>query len=1196
MTDPKQPEFSDAGDESKSSTAEGEDGDLAHRTVDKQFAGLIVGIGASAGGIEALKTFFSKMPTDSGMTFVVVQHLDPNYESALASIIADRTAMSVSFVEDGAAVAPNQVYVIPPDATLTIKDGLLRLAHPAAPADRRVAVNTFLTSLAADQGESAVGIILSGFGSDGTLGIAAIKEHGGLTISQAEFDHHAKQGMPQSATSGGFVDHVLPVEDMPQALVDYRKHRTTCDADKGPDGIRQDLPSRLGEICAALHIKLGHDFSDYKTGTLMRRIQRRMHVLQTDQVADYVEQLRTLPHEAELLFRELLISVTRFFRDRDAFDALEAKVIPLLLADPAATDTVRVWVAGCATGEEAYSVAILLKECLARLGSRRQLQVFATDVDDRAIAVARSGLYPASIASDIIAERLDTYFVREDDSYRIAKDIREACLFSTHDLVRDPPFSRIHLVCCRNLLIYFEPQLQQRALATFHYALRRGGYLFLGLSESIASQTQLFTPLDKHHRLYVPCKAAPSLSSFPLSRAADVPPRSAMRPVIDDIDRQAARAMAPYAPAFFVVSRQHDILRFSGQTAKFVQPASGVATLNLFSLIHTDLRTAVRSALKEARATGQRVLHEKLSFENGDRCQYANLIVEPIAGAGDEGLFVVAFQDAGSSGSVLEQAADGLHEGIEAFQALTRETISLRERLRDVTEKFEAASEELQSSNEEYLSASEELQSANEELETSKEELQSLNEELQTINAELNNRNDSLVRSNSDLANLFDSTSIATLFLDRELRIRRFTPRLLDIFSLRDGDEGRPISDIVSHLTRDGLGHDVRQVLRTLAVCEREVAMADGRASYLMQVRPYRDLNDVIDGVVITFVDLTERKKHEQAQSRLAAIVDSSQDAIIGHNLDAIVTSWNEGATRLFGTSAAEAVSHSMPDLVRRSLPWDWSHLLASLQRGEQLPRFECTGTGGHGQTIELAVTLSPVREMDGRVTGVSLVARDISARKAAEQKAALLLGELDHRVKNILAIVTAVIAQTLKTTATPVAFAFEVNGRIEAIAKAHNLLTQSGQGEVSLRAILDTELAPYSTSDGHIVLEGVDIALTPRAGLALAMALHELVSNSVKYGALSASSGKLVIVWRISKTAEAVMLILTWIEAGGPLVTVPTRRGFGTTLIERALAHELDAEVSREFAPSGLRCTIAIPFDDEIGRLVQVDPDGRPS
>ncbi len=1164
-----------------------------------QRTGLVVGIGASAGGIDAFKAFFAELPADAGMAFVIVQHLDPDYESSLVAIVAGYTAMPVRLAEDGAAVGPNQVFVIPPDAILTIKAGLLCVARSAAPAARRTSINTFLTSLAEDQGEDAVGIILSGYGSDGALGIAAIKEHGGLTLSQAEFDHHAKSGMPQSAASGGFVDHVLPVGDMAAALLNYRDHRAICDAAKGPDGIRQDLPSHLATICAVLHSRLGRDFSQYKSGTLMRRIQRRMHVHQTDEVPAYIEQLRALPHEADLLFRELLISVTRFFRDREAFEALEARIVPDLMADPRSVEPIRVWVAGCATGEEAYSIAILLKEGLARSECRCPVQIFATDVDDRAIAFARAGLYPGTIVSDLSADRLERNFVKEDGSYRVAKDIREMCLFSTHDLVKDPPFSKLDLVSCRNLLIYFEPQLQQRVIVTFHYALRPGRHLLLGPSESIAAQSHLFAPFDKRHRLYARRDTTASFPPFSLSRSAEDKAlvKRAGLPASDDIDRRAARAIARYAPAYLVVDRQHDILRFSGQTAKYIEPVMGVASLHLFSLLHRDLRTMVRAALKEAAATGERVLHEAVSFEAGEQYEAVNLIVEPLPGAETGGLFVVAFQEVGPAApAVREPAAPGMHDrNGDAAEALSREVQGTKERLRNVTEELEAANEELQSSNEEYLSVNEELQSANEELETSKEELQSLNEELQTINAELNNRNDSLVRSNSDLANLFDSTSIATLFLDNDLRIRRFTPRLLEIFKVREGDEGRPIGDIVTHLTRDGgLGRDVRQVLRTLAPVEREVAVAEGGMSYLMQVRPYRDLNNVIDGAVITFVDISERKKHEQARARLAAIVESSQDAIISHDLDGIVTSWNAGAEQLLGTPASKAIGQSMPKLLEAAEPAGWPDMLSRLRGGERIAHFECARTAQDGRSVDISVTVSPVREGDGRIVGASLVARDISERKAAEQKAALLLGELDHRVKNILAIVSAVVSQTLKTSTSPEAFAVEVKGRIQAIAKAHSLLTQSGQGEMLLRAIVATELAPYDRGAGNIVVTGGDVALTPKAGLALAMAVHELASNAAKYGALSTTAGHLTVAWDVTEDAGQRALTLAWTECGGPAVQPPTRRGFGTVLIERTLTHELDAEVKQEFLAAGLCCSVAMPLTEEVGRVrVAGEPRG---
>ena len=417
---------------------------------------LVVGVGASAGGIDAYKAFFSNLPANTGMAFVLVQHLDPTHESALVQIIGTYTPMPVHLAIDGMDVKPNEIYVIPPDAILTIKGGILHVTRSALPAARRAAINTFLVSLAEDQGRNAIGIILSGYGSDGTIGIGAIKEHGGLTLSQAEIDHHAKSGMPQSAVLSGFVDHVLPAEGMAAALLHYQSRRTIFEAAEGPDCIREDLASRVTTICAVLNARLGRDFTQYKSGTLMRRIQRRMHVLQMEDVSAYIEHLRTQQHEATLLFRELLIGVTRFFRDSDAFDALAAKVLAGLMVDQVNPDPIRVWVVGCATGEEAYSVAILLKEAKARLSSRRPVQIFATDIDERSIEVARAGLYPETIEADVSAERLAANFVKESGRYRISKDVREMCLFSRHDLIKEPPFSRLQLITCRNLMIYFE--------------------------------------------------------------------------------------------------------------------------------------------------------------------------------------------------------------------------------------------------------------------------------------------------------------------------------------------------------------------------------------------------------------------------------------------------------------------------------------------------------------------------------------------------------------------------------------------------------------------------------------------------------------------------------------------------------------------------------------------------------------------
>jgi two-component system CheB/CheR fusion protein len=614
---------------------------------------------------------------------------------------------------------------------------------------------------------------------------------------------------------------------------------------------------------------------------------------------------------------------------------------------------------------------------------------------------------------------------------------------------------------------------------------------------------------------------------------------------------------------------------------------SGVASLNLFALLHTDLRAIVRAALRQAAETGTRVVHESFIVEAGDQTETINLIVEPLPDRIGEPLYVVAFQEVSRAASATGDAAakaDGSDSNNQT-ESLTRQLTETKVRLRSIEEELRAAHEELQSTNEEYLSVNEELQSTNEELETSKEELQSLNEELQTINAELNHRNDSLVRSNSDLANLLDSTSIATLFLDNDLRIRRFTPRLLEIFKVRDGDEGRPITDIVTHLTRDGLGGDVQQVLRTLAPVEREVTVENG-LSYLMQVRAYRDVNNVIDGAVVTFVDISERKKHEQASALLAAIVESSEDAIVSHDLDGTVTSWNGGAEQLFGYSASEAIGQSLSLLLHEALPDDWPHMLAKLEMGEQIGHFDSTRTVRNGRSVDVSVKVSPLRDSGGRIVGASMVARDISERRRAEEKSALLLGELDHRVKNILAVVSAVVFQTLKTSSSPQAFAADINGRIGAIAKAHSLLTDSGLGEMSLRTIIETELAPYDHDGRNIAITGRGVALTPKAGLAVAMAIHELASNAAKYGALSTPLGRLSVDWKTTGNPGDHKLTLHWTEAAGPAVEMPKRRGFGTTLIERSLAHEFDAEVDREFDPAGLHCTIAMPLTEDVGRL----------
>ena len=1157
---------------------------------------LIVGIGASAGGLEAFRAFFACMPADSGMAFVLVQHLAPDHRSMLVELLGTSTVMSVTEAEDGMPVAPNRVFVIPPDATLTIKDGILRVSTPAPAREHRRPIDTFFCTLAEDQGESAVCIILSGAGSDGTLGLSTIKEHGGLTLAQAEADHIAMSGMPRSAADTGLVDHVMPIDEMPAQLVEYQRHLIRVGARKGPDGTRQDMTDHLVRICALLRSELGHDFSQYKEKTLIRRVQRRMQVLRIDTVPEYIQRLRKEPRERELLFRELLIGVTRFFRDPEAFEALAESVIPQLLVNRGADDPIRVWVPGCATGEEAYSIAILLKEAMARLEVAPEVQIFATDINDQAVEIARTGRYRKTAIAGLSPERLERWFVDEGDHWCTVKHIREMCIFSVHSLIKDPPFSRLDLISCRNLLIYLESDLQTRVIRTFHYALRPGGHLLLGSSETVTRQAELFSTLDKKHRIFKRRDAAAvSLPSFPLSGAIPGGPAGpavahAAAPAADRIDAGARRVIEKYAPAYVVIDSRHEILRFAGEIGKYLQPSPGVATLNLFTILQKELRPAAQTAIQQAIRSQQRSVYESLAVDIDGKSRFVNLIVEALPGAEDEAqLYVVAFQDVARFGKDRDAEAPEATAGtgMAAVQELERELRAVKAQFQVAIDELERTNEELKSANEEYQSVNEEFQSTNEELETSKEEQQSINEELQTVNAELSSKNDALGRANSDLQNLLESTQIATLFLDGDLRIKSFTPAITDIFHLRDSDRGRPITEIVARLSYADLKRDVNKVLRTLSVIEQEVRIPDDGATFIMRVRPYRTVDNIIDGVVITFVDITERKRHEVDLARLAAIVESSQEAIIGHALDGRITSWNGGAEAIFGYTATEAVGQPLAILLPEHKFEEMPRIIEKLKRGERIEHFEIAEVRKGGARIDVSLTISPVRDSSGAVIAASTIARDVSERRRAADHKNLLIAELDHRVKNILAIITSLIAQTLRNGGSPETFATIIAGRVQALSRVHSLLTRSDWSMVPLCDIVLGELAPYRTPrpGENIVVDGDDVLLTPKATLSLGMALHELATNAVKHGALSVPEGRVEVTWSVTNAIDP-QVTLDWIETGGPLVTLPTRRGFGSDLIERTLTHELAAAVTRDFPATGARCRIVFPLTDKTGHV----------
>ncbi|AMJ62094.1 chemotaxis protein CheB [Bosea sp. PAMC 26642] len=1155
-------------------------------------AGLIVGIGASAGGLEAFKVFFEHLSPDSGMAFVLVQHLSPDHESVLTDILGRGAPIPVVEARDGMRVDPNHVYVIPPDATLTIEAGHLRVLKPAPPRANRRPIDSFFASLAKDQGDNAVSIILSGVGSDGSAGLAAVKESGGLTIAQAEFDHHAMPGMPQSAVATGLVDYVLPVEEMAAKLIDYRDHLTRVANRKDGDGTRTDAAEHLATVLSVLRAKTGHDFAKYKIKTVTRRIQRRMQVLQTDSVPAYIKFLREDPGEPELLFRDLLIGVTEFFRDPEAFHGLSAAIAAIL---DGGAQSLRVWAPACSTGEEVYSLAITIREIIDARGTPVDVQIFGTDIDDKAIEIARTGRYLRT--TGISPERLERWFYEDEGAFRPTRQIRGMCIFSVHNVTKDPPFSRLDIISCRNVMIYMDVDLQDRVLRTFHYALKSNGLLFLGLSEGISAHAQLFTLRDKAAHIFQRRDGDAAFPTMPMPSQAPAPNRLAGdlgRESGDRIDRAVRIALARHSPVFLVVDRQSNILRYSGgEVARYLEPSAGVASLSLLSNLRKNLRIAVRTALQSVVQTGEGVVIDNVSVVVEGRQRMLNVIVEPVQNTGGEQVYVVAFQEIRTAAVEPSRAADGSLRSPEA-QVADEELRSARAQLHATIGDLETANEEMKSSAEEYQSVNEELQSTNEELQTSKEEMQSINEELQTVNAEMMAKNDLLSILNSDLQNLLDSTQIATIFLDENLRIKNFTPGMADIFSLRENDRGRPLTDIVSLLAYDDLRRDVAKVLRELTVMERELELHDRGATFVMRIRPYRSIERVVDGVVITFIDVTERKDAERARGvserRFSAIVNQATVGVAETNAAGQFLLTNTAFEKMAGRSAGELQRLRRQDLIN------------SDEAKEITERFnQATGDGQpfeaeyrirrvDGTTVWVHDSVTVLGDSDGHASSVISVTLGIDERKRAEERAALLLGELDHRVKNILAIVSSIVAQTLKANPSPEAFSETIAGRIAAITRAHSLLTNRGAGSVgTLRDLVDTELEPYQGRDLRI--DGPPIALTPKAGLSVAMAIHELASNAAKYGSLSDPKGQLAVSWSVTGSPDR-QLRLSWTESGGPPVPgAPARRGFGTTLIERSLGFEFDAEVLRSFPPGGVVCTIVLPFTSEVGELLPAAP-----
>jgi two-component system CheB/CheR fusion protein len=837
----------------------------------------IVGLGASAGGFEALEQFLSHVPQQCGLGFVVVQHLDPTRDGVLVELLQRNSAMPVVQIRDRMKVEADHVYVIPPNKDLSILHGVLHLLEPTAPRGLRLPIDFFFRSLADDQHERGLGVILSGMGSDGTLGLRAIKEKAGAAFIQtpasAKFD-----SMPRMAIEAGLADVVAPADELPSKIINYLKHVPSSLWSN--ETIDEKKQSALEKITILLRGQSGHDFSLYKKGTIHRRIERRMGLHQIAKIADYVRYLRENPQETELLFKELLIGVTSFFRDPAVWEQLKDMVIPDLFSARPQGGVLRAWIAGCSTGEEAYSLAIVFKEALERAKPAKNftLKIFATDLDKDAIDKARAAAYPANIRQDVSEKRLRRFFLKnEHGGYSVKKEIREMIIFAPQNLVMHAPFTKLDFVTCRNLLIYLDADLQKKLMPLFHYSLNSGGILLLGSAETVGVATNLFTPLPGKTRLYRRLDTPPQLnliefpSSFVLPRMATVGVSTDQPlPAAPNLQSLADQVLLQhFAPAAVLVTNAGDILYFSGKTGKYLEPAAGKANLSLFAMSREGIGDALSEAFHKAIRQKVVVNLKHLKVETDGGTQVVDITVQPMTHPEAlRGMVMVIFTDVAKESAVKMPSSSARATTHNArLSAMAQELRKSHEELQSSRDEMQTSQEELKSTNEELQSMNEELQSTNEELMTSKEEMQSMNEELQTVNHEMQAKVDELSHASDDMKNLLDSTEIATLFLDDELLVRRFTPQTTNIIKLIPGDVGRPITDITTALEYPGLVEDCQKVLRTLVYVEKQVAARDKRW-FTVRVMPYRTQDNRISGVVITFADITATKKLEAAAKK----------------------------------------------------------------------------------------------------------------------------------------------------------------------------------------------------------------------------------------------------------------------------------------------------------------------------------------
>ncbi|WP_343527096.1 chemotaxis protein CheB [Sphingomonas sp.] len=1120
----------------------------------------VVGIGASAGGLEALREMLTPAHAPTGMAFVVVQHLDPNHESMLAQLLDRHTNLEVRQCEGSERIEADRVYIIPPGRGLAIRGGVLELTDFVQPRGLRRPIDDFFLSLASDQQANAACVILSGTGADGTTGLRAIKENGGVSVVQkpesARYD-----GMPLSAVGTGLVDFVKPAGEILDCLRAFFARRIGEPKDQEAEVVAD----HVDDLCRVLRNAIGHDFSGYKRTTLVRRVERRMHVLGIATGSAYLARVKSDADECEALFRDLLINVTRFFRDAELFDILRTKAIEPLLHGRDPDEDIRIWVPGCSSGEEAYSIAMLFAEAARESGQPLAVQIFATDIDEQMLQIAREGSYPASALADIPLPLRERYIVPHADRFTMSAQIRDMIRFSNHSLVKDPPFSRIDLVSCRNLLIYFDDRLQQSVLPLLHYALRPGGYLFLGPSESVGRFDHLFPAINGHARLF---ERSPGSPSYPIDlpgggnrgpRRRDDRAERGGGGVIPDEGAALRRIVDRYAPPSMVLDQDGGILAAFGKLSRyFTFPVTRAGGSSAVTLARSGLREVIGPMLRQARDARKRIAARDVEVITEYGIQKIDVICDPLT----DGSLLFLFRDSAPFSPVEQNDLADLEPGDDHIEALEDELRLTRHRLRSTVEELETANEELKSSNEEMMSMNEELQSTN--------------EELSTVNDELKTKVDQLTVANSDLRNFFESTDLAVVVLDRHLRVRSYTEAARSIFPLQPGDRGRLLADVSTRLANTDYLDGAQAVASGGAPVQQRVTTRDGERMLSLRILPYRTQSDGVDGATLVLTDITEALSMERAlaaeRERLDLAVKAGGIGVWEYRDDIGETFLDSTGRALFGVeSDGAAVRVSL--LLDRIVPEDRIGVERALTDA-------MAGNGDFEMTFRLTVD-GKDRRIKGfgrrvtdlpphRMVGVSI---DVTAEYAIAETRELMLREMNHRVKNLFAIISGIVSAAARSHDDVVEMADDVRERIATLGRAHSLASPTGEQQaIDLAALVEATVAPYQ-GQSKIEIDGPHLLIDHRCLSPLALILHEWATNSVKYGALSHRLGVLSIRW----TRQDGRLRLAWSETGGQSTGETVSNGFGTLLVQTS-SRQLGAALERKSVDGRFMLDLDLP------------------